>query len=209
MTTPARRIRRRDFMGRVVAGLAGGAWVTAIKGAQPAHAGPTLEVTPFVGEIRMWPGLFAPSGWMFCEGQLLSIAENETLFQLIGTTYGGDGQETFGLPDLRGRAPLHAGNGHTLGEMAGAEESTLPVAQIPAHSHTARADAAVGSSDSPVGRVPARNAAGVFHYNSIAHTTLATPAILSAGGSQPHPNMQPHVAIGFIISLFGIFPLPQ
>src|SRR5512136_1755003 len=121
--------------------------------------------TPFVGEIRMFGGNFAPAGWMFCEGQLLPIAENETLFNLIGTTYGGDGQSTFALPDLRGRVPIHQGSGFTLAQMGGVEEVTLTVNQIPSHSHAPIADKNAGTSATPAGHHWA-NSAGAISYSS-------------------------------------------
>ena len=163
---------------------------------------------PYVGEIRMFAGNFAPAGWMFCEGQLLPISENQTLFNLIGTTYGGDGQSTFALPDLRGRLPLHQGNGFILAEMGGAEEITLTVNQIPAHSHPALASTAVAASSNPAGNVAARvTVAGVFPYGTDNPlTTLSPQAVGSVGGSQPHTNFQPYLCVDFIISLFGIFP---
>lgn len=165
---------------------------------------------PYVGEIRMFAGNFAPAGWMFCEGQLLPISEYETLFQLIGTTYGGDGQSTFALPDLRGRLPLHFGNGFTLAETGGAEEITLTVSQIPAHSHPLLGSTAGAGSADPKGNVMARaTAAGVFPYGTDNPTTPLSPQAISAtGGSQPHTNFQPYLCIDFIISLFGIFPTP-
>ncbi len=165
---------------------------------------------PYVGEIRMFAGNFAPAGWMFCEGQLLPISENETLFQLIGTTYGGDGQSTFALPDLRGRVPIHEGNGFILAETGGAEEITLTVSQIPAHSHAMLGSTSTAGSPDPTGNVMARvTTAAVFPYgtdNPI--TPLAPQAILPVGGSQPHTNFQPYLCVDFIISLFGIFPSP-
>jgi microcystin-dependent protein len=165
---------------------------------------------PYVGEIRMFAGNFAPAGWMFCEGQLLPISENETLFQLIGTTYGGDGQSTFALPDLRGRIPVHQGNGFILAETGGAEEITLTVQQIPAHAHPALASTSTASSTDTAGNVPARiTVAGVFAYGTDNPLTPLSPqAIGSVGGSQPHTNFQPYLCIDFIISLFGIFPSP-
>ena len=165
---------------------------------------------PYVGEIRMFGGNFAPAGWMFCEGQLLPISENETLFQLIGTTYGGDGESTFALPDLRGRLPLHQGNGFILAETGGAEEITLTVSQIPAHSHPALASSSAASSNDPAGNVAGKTtAAGVFPYGTDnPPTTLSPTAIMSTGGSQPHTNFQPYLCVDFIISLFGIFPTP-
>ncbi len=165
---------------------------------------------PYVGEIRMFAGNFAPAGWMFCEGQLLPISENETLFQLIGTTYGGDGQSTFALPDLRGRIPLHQGNGFILAETGGAEEITLTVQQIAAHTHPLLGSTANASSTDPAGNVGARvTVAAVFPYGTDAPLQpLAPQAVAPVGGSQPHTNFQPYLCIDFIISLFGIFPSP-
>lgn len=160
---------------------------------------------PYVGEIRMFAGNFAPAGWMFCEGQLLPISENETLFNLIGTTYGGDGQATFGLPDMRGRVPIHQGNGFILAETGGAEEITLTVNQIPSHSHPLRASADVANQRSPQNAVFGRAAADA--YASEFTPDVLSPATVSPiGGSQPHTNFQPYLCVDFIISLFGIFP---
>jgi microcystin-dependent protein len=165
---------------------------------------------PYVGEIRMFAGNFAPAGWMFCEGQLLPISENETLFQLIGTTYGGDGESTFALPDLRGRIPLHQGNGLTLAETGGAEEITLTVSQITAHSHPLLATGNFGDKTSPQGNVAAAaSVVNVSGYGSDQPLTPVSPASVSqVGGSQPHTNFQPYLCVDFIISLFGIFPSP-
>lgn len=165
---------------------------------------------PYVGEIRMFAGNFAPAGWMFCEGQLISISENETLFQLIGTTYGGDGQSTFALPDLRGRIPIHQGNGFILAETGGAEEITLTVNQIPAHSHAFLGSTNSGSGSNPSGAVFGRNASAAFYTTdtSVGTVTIAPGTIGSTGGSQPHTNFQPYLCVDFIISLFGIFPSP-
>jgi microcystin-dependent protein len=165
---------------------------------------------PYVGEIRMFAGNFAPAGWMFCEGQLLPISENETLFQLIGTTYGGDGQSTFALPDLRGRIPIHQGNGFILAETGGTEEITLTVNQIPAHSHPLLASTAQADSGTPGGRVVAEEALVGFdlYLESPPSVNLAGTAISPVGGSQPHTNFQPYLCVDFIISLFGIFPSP-
>ena len=160
---------------------------------------------PYVGEIRMFAGNFAPAGWMFCEGQLLPISENETLFQLIGTTYGGDGQSTFALPDLRGRIPIHQGNGLILAETGGAEEITLTVNQIAAHSHPWLAASANATSKQPQSNVPAI-AQGDFYATSFTGTNMSPQSMGSTGGSQPHTNFQPYLCIDFIISLFGIFP---
>jgi microcystin-dependent protein len=163
---------------------------------------------PYVGEIRMFAGNFAPAGWMFCEGQLLPISENETLFQLIGTTYGGDGQSTFALPDLRGRIPLHQGNGFILAETGGAEEITLTVNQIPAHSHAFLAAATTGDQVSPAGLVASSSFNVTPYINDVPNGNMSPAAVSSIGGSQPHTNFQPYLCVDFIISLFGIFPSP-
>jgi microcystin-dependent protein len=163
---------------------------------------------PYVGEIRIFAGNFAPAGWMFCEGQLLPISENETLFQLIGTTYGGDGEATFALPDLRGRIPLHFGNGFILAETGGVEEVTLNVNQMTAHSHPL-----LVSSDNATANAAANNllaattGAAVSAYGTDTPLiTISPQTIGSTGGSQPHTNFQPYLCVDFIISLFGIFP---
>ena len=163
---------------------------------------------PYVGEIRMFAGNFAPAGWMFCEGQLLPISENETLFQLIGTTYGGDGESTFALPDLRGRIPIHQGNGFILAETGGAEEITLTVSQIPAHSHPLLGSGATGSQASPQGGLLASSAVITPYAPETSGGAMAPTAITAVGGSQPHTNFQPYLCVDFIISLFGIFPSP-
>ncbi|AXG13605.1 phage tail protein [Intrasporangium calvum] len=163
---------------------------------------------PFVGEIRLFGGNFAPAGWAFCDGQLLPISENETLFALIGTTYGGDGQSTFGLPDLRGRLPLHQGSGFILGEQGGAESVSLTATQIPAHAH-----ALLGTTDNGTTATPSGNAAATLpEVTTLAYgtdapsTTLHPQSIGGTGGGQPHSNLQPFLCLSFIISLFGIFP---
>jgi microcystin-dependent protein len=166
---------------------------------------------PYVGEIRMFAGNFAPAGWMFCEGQLLPISENETLFQLLGTTYGGDGESTFALPDLRGRIPIHQGNGFILAETGGAEEITLTIQQIPAHSHqmlatSNQAGITVPSNTSLPG---VATTSAISPYGSDAPKgTLSPSTVGPVGGSQPHTNFQPYLCVDFIISLFGIFPSP-
>ena len=173
---------------------------------------------PYVGEIRMFGGNFYPAGWMFCEGQLLPISEYETLFNLIGTTYGGDGQNTFGLPDLRGRVPLHPGTGggatYVLAEQGGLYQVTLNTQQIPAHTHAVFSTAS-GQGNSPVQNVsypasatptPNRNVYGPQGSNP---ATLYVGTITNTGNSLPHDNMQPYLAINFIISLFGIYPSPN
>jgi microcystin-dependent protein len=163
---------------------------------------------PYVGEIRMFAGNFAPAGWMFCEGQLLPISENETLFQLIGTTYGGDGQSTFALPDLRGRIPLHQGNGFILAETGGAEEITLTVSQIPAHTHPLLATTSTATLTDAGGNVPAQTQTFDLYQSTPGNINMAAQSISPVGGSQPHTNFQPYLCVDFIISLFGIFPSP-
>jgi microcystin-dependent protein len=163
---------------------------------------------PYVGEIRMFAGNFAPAGWMFCEGQLLPISENETLFQLIGTTYGGDGESTFALPDLRGRIPIHQGSGFILAETGGAEEITLTVQQIPAHSHPLLATSSVANDQVPASNVLAQTGTYDGFQSSPPVAAMAAQAVGSVGGSQPHTNFQPYLCVNFIISLFGIFPSP-
>jgi microcystin-dependent protein len=147
---------------------------------------------------------------MFCEGQLLPISENETLFQLLGTTYGGDGQSTFALPDLRGRIPIHQGNGFILAETGGAEEITLTVSQIPQHSHPLLASSGNATDKAPAGLVPAAsNIPNVSPYGADApRTSLPAQTVMPVGGSQPHTNFQPYLCVDFIISLFGLFPSP-
>lgn len=161
---------------------------------------------PYVGEIRMFGGNFAPAGWMFCEGQLLPISENETLFQLIGTTYGGDGESTFALPDLRGRIPVHQGNGMILAETGGAEAVTLTVNQLPAHTHPFLASADPNNTLNPGGNVLGTTSTATPYFAATPALALSPQAITPVGGSQPHSNFQPYLCISFIISLFGIFP---
>jgi microcystin-dependent protein len=160
---------------------------------------------PFVGEIRMFAGNFAPAGWMFCDGALLPISEVETLFQLIGTTYGGDGQSTFALPDLRGRVPLHFGVSLPQSTQAGTETETLTLSQMPAHAHAVGAGGA-GTTQSPAGAVVAQAVANLYHPSPSGTNAMLSSTIQPAGGSQPHSNLQPYLCINFIISLFGIFP---
>lgn len=168
---------------------------------------------PYVGEIRMFAGNFAPAGWMFCSGQLLPISENEVLFQLIGTTYGGDGQETFALPNLQSRIPIHQGTGpsgitYQLAETAGTESETLTVQQIPVHNHAFLASMGTGTQNSPAGEVLASGSSISLFRPQVPTQPLAAQTLNATGGSQPHDNMVPFVCINFIISLFGIFPSP-
>ncbi len=167
-----------------------------------------------IGEIRMFAGNFEPSGWAICDGRLLAIAENETLFTLIGTTYGGDGQSTFGLPDFRGRVPIHIGIGHMLGELGGTETVTLTSAQMPAHTHlmsasvSAPAPATVAIDiTGPATYVPGSPVAKPRLYAAAgAPVPMAANLAKPSGGSQPHNNMAPFLGINFIISLFGVYP---
>lgn len=168
---------------------------------------------PYYGEIRMFAGNFAPAGWMFCEGQLLPISENDVLFQLIGTTYGGDGQSTFGLPDLRGRIPIHLGNAssgtnYQLGESAGSQEVTLTVNQLPVHSHSSAA-AVPAVNTSPLGKLVADTDTTLIYAEGPGSSQPSPNAMAVAGGSQPHDNVMPFLCVNFIISLFGIFPSPN
>lgn len=163
---------------------------------------------PYVGEIRMFGGNFAPAGWMFCEGQLLSIAENDVLFNLIGTTYGGDGQATFGLPDLRGRVPIHQGNGFVLAQTGGTESVTLTVNQMPAHNHAFVGRTGAANDSNAVDNLVSQPTSGFSYLNAAPSVAMAGGSLSSAGGNQPHSNFQPYVCVDFIISLFGIFPSP-
>jgi microcystin-dependent protein len=161
---------------------------------------------PFIGEIRMFPGTFAPQGWALCDGTLQSIAENTALFSLLGTTYGGDGQTTFALPDLRGRVPVHQGASFVIGQNGGAEQVTLSVAQLPLHTHSLQGQTAAATQTDPTGNVWATGQQ-VKQFNTPDTNASMSPSMLGlAGGSQPHDNMLPFQAINFIISLFGIFP---
>jgi len=167
---------------------------------------------PFVGEIRMFGGSFAPAGWAMCQGQSMPISENETLFNLIGTTYGGDGQETFQLPNLAGRAPMHAGQGpsisqnYQIGESAGVESVTLTTQTIPIHTHPLLASTNNALDASPTNNVLAAGISTKMYTEDVANTAMNAQAITPIGGSQPHDNMQPYLVITFIISLFGVFP---
>ena len=205
---------RRDFLARTAAALGGGLLALAGRPALPhgdqAQAA-TTAAEPFIGEIMLFAGNFAPNGWAMCNGQLLSIAQNTALFSLIGTYYGGDGQVTFALPDLRGRVPVHTGQGPglpnvDLGETGGAPYHTLIAPEMPAHSHALYADSANGAQSEPGGALPARDPAGSPAYGTNANVVMAANAIQAAGGSQPHNNMQPYLGLNYCIALFGIFP---
>ena len=166
---------------------------------------------PYIGEIRMFAGNFAPNGWMFCEGQTLAISENDALFTLIGTTYGGDGQETFQLPNLASRVPIHMGTGpdgtsYQIGESGGVESVTLSIQQIPIHTHPFLASTDVSNSNAPANQVIAQSTQRAVYFEANTTTALAPTSITPVGGSQPHENCQPFLCINFIISLFGVFP---
>jgi microcystin-dependent protein len=163
---------------------------------------------PFLGEIRMVGFGFSPRGYAFCDGQLLSIAQNTALFSLLGTTYGGDGRTTFALPDLRGRAPLHAGNENPLGTKAGLESLTLIAPEMPQHDHVVSASAEAAGSTTPQGNVLAKKprfGANVYGPPT-SLTALSSGSVAPVGGSQPHTNMQPFLAVGFVIAMQGVFP---
>lgn len=161
---------------------------------------------PYVGEIRFVGFNFAPSGWLFCSGQLLPISENETLFNLIGTTYGGDGQSTFALPDLQGRLPLHSGNGYTLGEQSGVESVTLTTQQLPAHSHPMQVTTALANQGTPGAATPAQAPTVQVYAEDTPLSAFAPGAVTTVGGSQPHENLHPYLVLNAIISLFGVYP---
>ncbi|MFV0566642.1 MAG: phage tail protein [Flavobacteriaceae bacterium] len=167
---------------------------------------------PYIGEIRMFAGNFAPNGWALCNGQLLSINQNQALFSLLGTTYGGNGQTTFALPDLQGRVPVHAGSGpglttRVLGEKSGTETNTLSINQMPSHSHTVNAVVEDGTQAVPTNNLPAGTKALDKEYsNAAANTTMKSNMISNTGGGQPVNNMQPYQTVNFIIALQGIYP---
>jgi len=163
--------------------------------------------SPFIGEIKMFAGTFAPLGWAFCAGQLLPIGDYDALYNLIGTTYGGDGQTTFALPDLRGRVPVHPGNGIIQGETGGAESITLTVNQVPAHSHTAKANSATGNSTNPGGNYWAAQPAFLpYSPAGSENVNMKAGAIGLTGNNQPHDNMIPFTCLNYVIALEGIYP---
>lgn len=163
----------------------------------------------FLGEIRMFAGNYAPQDWLLCNGQLLGISGNETLYTLLGTTYGGDGVNTFGLPDLRGRVPIHKDATHPLGQRAGSETVTLLASQLPVHTHLAAAQKAAGTASGPANAVWAGTAANNYSTTVTGLSNMSPAAISSVGGSQPHENMMPYLTVSFIIATVGIFPSQQ
>jgi microcystin-dependent protein len=166
---------------------------------------------PFVGEIRMFAGNFAPRGWAFCDGQLLSVSQNDALFSLLGTIYGGDGRTTFGLPDLRGRIPIHAGDGpgltsRRLGQKAGTESETITTGELPAHTHPLQGTDQFADSPNPASHAPAKSTTADVYIDEAPSVNLASSAVTQTGGSQSHTNLMPFLCIHFIIALFGIYP---
>ena len=165
--------------------------------------------TPFLAEVRIMSFNFPPKGWAFCNGQLLPINQNQALFSLLGTTYGGDGRVNFALPDLRSRVPMHIGNGHVQGERAGQEAHTLIISEMPQHTHALNAsNVATGGSANPVSPAPAKVIGGATNaYHSATNLTTMSPTTVAGyGGSQPHSNLQPYLVLSFCIALQGIFP---
>lgn len=200
-------IERRGFLVKLGAAIAGLALLGRARRAEAS----TDSLQPFVGEIMLFAGNFAPVGWALCNGQLLPISQNTALFSLLGTNYGGNGVSTFGLPDLRGRAPVHFGQGpglsnYLVGQIGGEEAHVLVQGEMPAHSHTAYGDAANGTSDTPTNLLPARNPAGIPTYGATPSTPMALSHIAAAGQNQPHANMQPFLAINYCIALSGVYP---
>ncbi len=164
---------------------------------------------PFLSEIRLFSFNFAPKGWALCNGQLLPINQNQALFALLGTTYGGNGQTNFALPNLQGRVPLHVGGGHTLGEPGGEQAHTLSIPELPQHAHTAQASAAAGTQNVPANNLMlSQRTAEIYHAPSNLGAMIGG-TLASAGGSQAHPNLQPYLVINFSIALQGIFPSPN
>lgn len=160
---------------------------------------------PFIGEIRMFAGNFAPRGWALCDGQLLAISQNDALFSLLGTTYGGDGRSTFGLPDMRGRLPIHADGGHRLGQRAGSEQVNLTANQLPAHSHSLSASSNAAASSTPAENVTAASSSNNL-YGAENPVSMDAAMLSNSGGGQAHDNVMPFLCLNFIIALFGIFP---
>ena len=163
---------------------------------------------PFLSEIRIMSFVFAPRGWALCNGQLLPINQNQGLFSLLGTTFGGDGRVNFGLPDLRGRVPIHVGSGHTLGEKGGEPAHTLSIAELPEHTHTLSASSQVANTSppTPVGNSLASSAPAQIYNSPTALVAMHPTSVVNVGGSQAHLNMQPFLTLSFCIALQGIFP---
>ena len=209
-------VARRDFLARTAAALGAGLLAFAGRPALPGGAeaqAATAALEPYLGEIMLFAGWFPPKGWADCNGQLLSIAQNQALFSLLGTTYGGNGQTTFALPDLRGRAPIHFGQGpgtsqYDLGQMGGTETVTLQIGEMPAHTHALRVDNANGTTAAANGAYLARDPAGTPAYGNGSAGALANAAVATVGASQPHNNLPPYIAVRYCIAITGIYP-PQ
>ena len=166
---------------------------------------------PFVGEIRMFAGNFAPRGWAYCDGQLLAVSQNDALFSLLATIYGGDGRTTFGLPNLRGRVPIHAGSGpgltdRRLGSKGGTEKVTLSTNQLPSHTHPAKGTNDQADASDPAGNVPAQSPQISLYAPTAPTVNLNAAAVPAVGGSGSHTNLMPFLCVHFIIALFGIYP---
>ena len=159
---------------------------------------------PFLGEIKIISWNFPPKGWTFCNGQLLPINQNQALFSILGTTYGGDGRTTFGLPNLQGRSPVHVGNGISLGELGGETSHTLNISELPAHNHVPVATPGAPTLSDPTGNLWASNPNNA--YSATINAAMNPASILPTGGNQPHENMSPYLVLNFIIALQGIFP---
>lgn len=161
---------------------------------------------PFISEIRIFSFVFAPKGWALCNGQLLPINQNQALFSLLGTTYGGDGRINFGLPNLQGRVSIHFGNNHSLGERGGEQSHTLSTAELSAHTHTVQATAAPGTQNVPANNMMLAQRAAEIYQSPAALGALVSGTVTNLGGSQPHLNMQPFLTLNFCIALQGLFP---
>lgn len=198
---------RRSFLKRAAASLAGLFTFGIARRSDAATTG----IEPYLGQIMLVSWNYPPRGWAFCNGQLLPINQNQALFSILGTTYGGNGQTNFALPDLRNRVPIHTGTGpgltaRVLGERSGEENHTLTLTELPAHTHVARGSSAIAGVVDPAGMYPARNAANIPQYATGGDTTLSNVAVGSTGGNQAHANTQPSLALNFVIALQGIYP---
>jgi microcystin-dependent protein len=209
---PQAEPQRRGWLKRFGALLGGGLLASPVLAGTRSVVS-TQGMDPFIGEIMLFAGNFAPRGYMLCQGQILSIAQNSALFAVLGTTYGGDGQTTFALPNLQGRFPMQQGQGpglsyRNLGEIAGTETVTLNSTQMPAHTHQLTASTTAGNSDSPSGNLLANNGRGGPQFTSAGsvNTTMHPQSVGIAGGNQPHENMPPYLALNFCIAVSGIFP---
>jgi len=166
--------------------------------------------TPYIGEVRIFAGNFAPVGWLLCQGQLLPISQYDVLFNLIGTTYGGDGQNTFALPNLASRIPYHQGSGYVLGQMGGVEQVTLTQQQLPVHTHQAMASGTAAGQPGPAGNTWGDWGQTVYASTALTpNAAMSAQALLPSGGSQPHDNMPPFLCLNFIIATEGIYPSPS